>query len=297
MAKNKKINISYYLLLPFWYLLSVLPFPVLYLLADFAFFIVYRVTGYRKQIVLTNLRNSFPEKTEAEINDIARKFYGYLCDMFLETFVTLTISRKKMLERCQFDPEALALFNRMADEDKSSVLVMGHYGNWEWAGNTFALCCRQRLYVIYHPLASESFNRLMFKIRSRFGNGLIAMKDTGRAMLGYRNEVTTTAFIADQTPSNTYAYWTNFLNQDTPVFWGTEKIAGKFNYPVIYVTVKRAKRGYYRIYAEMLEENPAQTREGEISEKHTRKLEQDIKEQPEIWLWSHRRWKHSRRTD
>ena len=171
---------------------------------------------------------------------------------------------------------------------------MGHFGNWEWAGNTFSLACRQQLYVIYHPLSNKYFNRLIVSMRTRFGTKLIAMRDTFKDMVKNREEVNATAFIADQTPAPESAFWTTFLNQDTPIFWGTEKIARKMNYPVVYATVKRVSRGYYEIFAETLFEEPKNTTEGEISIAHTRKLEADILQQPEIWLWSHRRWKHQR---
>jgi Kdo2-lipid IVA lauroyltransferase/acyltransferase len=286
--------IGFYIALPFLYLLSILPFPIFYLVSDFFFFLLYYVIGYRKKVVYTNLKNSFPEKTHEELKTIERKFYRYLCDLFLETFKTLTISKKAAIERCKFTPETIELFNKLNEEKKSCIIVMGHFGNWEWAGNTFALMCRQRLYVIYHPLHNKQFNDLIYKMRTRFGNGLYAMRDTIREMIKNRNEVNATAFIADQTPPPEGAYWTKFLNQDTPIFWGTEKIAQKMNFPVVYVTVNRKARGRYLVSAEILVEEPKNTKPGEISELHTRKLEKDIREQPEVWLWSHRRWKHQR---
>jgi len=171
---------------------------------------------------------------------------------------------------------------------------MGHFGNWEWAGNTFSLLCKQQLYVIYHPISSQCFNRLMYKMRTRFGTKLIAMNDTFKTMVSNRKEVNVTAFIADQTPHPLNAYWTEFLHQQTPVFTGTERIARKLDFPVVYATVKKHKKGYYEIFAEMLSEHPAKTSDDEISEKHTKRLEEDIKAQPETWLWSHRRWKHAK---
>jgi len=171
---------------------------------------------------------------------------------------------------------------------------MGHYGNWEWAGNSFSLQCKQQLYVIYHPLSNKYFDKLMYDLRTRFGTKLYAMKDTMREMIRNKNEVNATAFIADQTPSPDSAYWTTFMNQDTPVFWGTEKIAQKLNYPIVYITIKKIKRGYYEVDSELLINEPKNTSLGEISELHTRKLESDIITQPSIWLWSHRRWKHKK---
>ncbi|HTB05654.1 MAG TPA: lysophospholipid acyltransferase family protein [Bacteroidia bacterium] len=294
LTPEKLSAIAYYIALPFIYLLSLLPFPLFYLLSDFFYVLLYYVIGYRKKIVLENLKKSFPNKSEAEINRLCKDFYHYLCDLFLETFKTLTISKKTMLRRCAFTKESEQLFEKLAKEKKSIVLVMGHLGNWEWAGNTFSLLCKQQLYVIYHPLTNKHFDKLIYDMRTRFGTKLIAMRNTFRDMLANRNEVNATAFIADQTPSPEGAYWTTFLNQDTPVFKGTEKIAQKLNFPVVYACVRRLKRGFYEVHAEMLLENPAGTKEGEISELHTRKLEKDIIAQPEIWLWSHRRWKHKR---
>jgi KDO2-lipid IV(A) lauroyltransferase len=169
---------------------------------------------------------------------------------------------------------------------------MGHLGNWEWAGNVFD-SSKHQLYGLYHPLSNKYFNNLTVKMRTRFGMKLIDMKHTLREMISHKNELTNTTFISDQTPPKENAYWTIFLNQDTPVFTGIEKIAKKFNYPVLYVHLKRVRRGYYEIYAETLFENPKQTKDGEITEAHVRCLEKHIIQQPEVWLWSHRRWKHT----
>jgi KDO2-lipid IV(A) lauroyltransferase len=186
------------------------------------------------------------------------------------------------------------LLNGLAAANQNVVLVMGHLGNWEWGGNSFSLETQQQLYVIYHPLSNKYFDGLMYRMRSRFGTRLIAMKDTFREMVIHRKELNATAFIADQSPRPETAYWTTFLHQDTPVFWGTEKVAKKLQYPVVYIKIVKLKRGHYELSAEMLVEHPAAAGEGEILERFTRKLEQDIMDQPEAWLWSHRRWKHKR---
>ncbi len=286
--------VSFYIALPFLYLISLLPFWLLYRISDLFFVIIYYVLGYRKKVVMENLRNSFPDKSEKELKKIAFDFYRYLCDLFLETFKTLTISKKQMLAHCKMNEETQKLFDSFYVQQRSIILVMGHFGNWEWAGNVVD-STKHQLFVIYHQLSNKYFNELVIKMRTRFGTKLIEMKSTLRDMVTNRKELTATAFIADQTPFPENAYWTTFLNQDTPVFTGTEKIASKFNYPVIYISVKRRKRGYYEIFGELLFENPKETKEGDISEAHTRRLEKDIIEQPEIWLWSHRRWKHKRK--
>ncbi len=199
-----------------------------------------------------------------------------------------------MLRHCNFSPASKAVMDKLADEKKSVVLVMGHWGNWEWACSSANIACRQQLYVIYHPLSNKHFDRLTYNMRTRFGTKLITMRDTFRQMLANRDEVSATAFVADQAPAPEAAYWTTFLNQETPVFKGTELIARKLNYPVVYGSVKRIKRGYYEMAVEIICANPAATSDGEISELHTQRLEQDIIAQPEIWLWSHRRWKHKK---
>jgi Kdo2-lipid IVA lauroyltransferase/acyltransferase len=283
---------AYYFTLPLLYLISYLPFPLLYLLSDGMYFLLYKVIGYRKEVVLTNLRNSFPEKSDAEIKAICDKFYRYFCDLILETIKTLTISPSTLEKHVKIEDESI--FKKYFDAKQSIIVVMGHMGNWELAGARFSQSQYHKLNVIYHPLTNKKFNDLVVYMRTRLGNGLYAMNDSLRGMLRDKNEVTATAFIADQTPFPEGAYWTTFLNQDTPVFKGTEKLAMKFKYPVVYVSVKREKRGLYAISFEVLSETPKLCLENELSELHTRKLEVDIKAQPEIWLWTHKRWKYNR---
>lgn len=289
--------LTYYISIPFIYLLSILPFPVLYFICDGFYAILFYVVGYRKKVVVTNLKNSFPHKSEQEIRRLTKDFYHYLCDLIPETFKTLTISKKSMLRHCTIQPEAKAIFDRFHAEGKSIMLVMGHYGNWEWAGNSFSLICKQKLFVVYHPLKNKYVDGLMYRMRTRFGTGLIPMRETYKDMVRYKTMISATAFIADQTPRPDNAFWTTFLNQDTPVFWGTERIAKKIDFPIVYIAVSRLRRGYYTINAEVLSENPKETADGDISALHTARLEKDIHKQPEIWLWTHKRWKHKRSTE
>jgi Kdo2-lipid IVA lauroyltransferase/acyltransferase len=285
----------FYLCLPLLLLLSVLPFPVLYFFSDILFFFLYHVFRYRRTVVAGNLRNSFPEKPEAELGKIEKDFYRHLCDLLLETVKTLTMNRGQIRKRCRVKDTALE--NRLHEEGKSIFFVMGHLGNWEWAGASYPMSIRHPLYVIYKPLSNVYFDRLMQRLRSRFGAIPVPMKKAAHVLYDKRNTPAAMVFIADQTPSPDNAIWLRFLNQDTPVFSGTEKLARKFNHPVIYASVKKVKRGYYEIETEMLAENPGGTPEGEITERHTKRLEQDIRELPHTWLWSHRRWKHRRDPD
>lgn len=281
----------YYISLPFIYLVSWLPYSMLYLLSDVLYFVLFILTGYRKKIVLENLRNSFPDKSEHEILVIAKNFYSYLCDTMMESVKNFTISPAEAKRRCTFKDSSI--FDKYYAENQSIVIVMGHFGNWELSGLSMALSHPFPLQVIYHPLTNPYFDNLFSKMRARFGTKLIAMNNTFKEMVKSKGDLTATVFIADQTPHNAFAaYWTRFLCQETGVFEGPEKIAKKMNYPVIFAAVKRIKRGYYEVHLDLLVQDSANTKYGEISELHTRKLEQDILEQPETWLWSHKRWKH-----
>jgi len=293
-VKNILSALIYYFSLPFIYLLALLPFPLLYFFSDGVYLLLYYVLRYRRGVVKKNLCRSFPEKKEEEIQELERRFYRYFCDLFLETFKTLTISPENMVKHCRFEPETLAIFNELAEKNQSFMVVMGHFGNWEWGGNTFSICCKHQLYVIYHPLSNKYFNGLIYRMRTRFGTRLIPMKDTLRDMLKNRDALTATAFIADQSPLPEHAYWMDFLNQDTPVFLGIEKIALKIRYPIVYISIRRVKRGYYSVNAEKIELPLIIQKTGTITEIHTRRLEADIRSQPENWLWTHRRWKHER---
>ena len=285
-------RLGFYLLLPWIYLISLLPFWLLYRFADGIFFLLYYFPGYRKKIVMRNLRNSFPEKTEEEIHRIAKKFYQYFADLVLESLKLLTISPTELKKHISM-PDT-SPFNTYFKANQSVVVIMGHFGNWEWAGACFALKKLHPLYVIYHPLANPHFDNLVKHMRTRFGNRIYAMKEATRGILKNQDQVSATTFIADQSPSPKNAYWTRFLNQDTPIFLGPEKIAKKLNFPVIYVSVKRIGRGQYRIDNELLFAHPKNTQDFEISAKHTKKLEQDIRDYPETWLWTHRRWKYKK---
>jgi KDO2-lipid IV(A) lauroyltransferase len=293
-VKNPLPAIIYYLSLPFIYLVAILPFPLLYLFSDCVYLLLYRLLGYRRKVVRQNLVKSFPEKNEKEIQEIEKRFYRYFCDLFLETFKTLTISKENMVKHCEFVPETLGIFSQLARENQSFIIAMGHFGNWEWGGNTFSICCKHQLFVIYHPLSNKYFNGLIYRMRTRFGTKLISMKDTLRDMLKNREDLTATAFIADQSPLPDRAYWMEFMNQDTPVFFGIEKIALKIRYPIVYITIRRVKRGYYKVFAERIELPSELQTNGTITEIYTRRLESDIRSQPENWLWTHRRWKHQR---
>ena len=281
---------------PLAYLISILPLWVLHLKSYLLYFFVYYIFGYRKKIVISNLKKSFPEKSEQEIKKISKQFYLHFCDVIFETIKLLTISKEKFKKHFIFDESAIKIFNYFEDKNQSVIGVMGHCGNWEWGAIAYAAYFKHLITGVYHPLSNKNFDALLLKLRSGFGGNITPMKQMYKELLRLRqnNIPTLLGLIADQTPPPESAYWTTFLNQDTPVFNGTEKIAKKFNYPVVYVGMTKVKRGYYVMNAVLITEKPNELPEGMISEKHTRELEKNIIAQPHNWLWSHRRWKHSR---
>ncbi|MFO7655737.1 MAG: lysophospholipid acyltransferase family protein [Bacteroidales bacterium] len=278
--------------LPLW-LLTLLPLNVLYLLSDFFFVIIY-LAGYRKKVVMTNLQNSFPEKPQSELKKIARRFYRHFCDSFIESIYALHISENEISKR--FHYKNAEILNRYYKENKSVILVFGHYANWEWL-NGMPLFVKHQVTALYHPLTNRFFDELFKEIRCKFGVKLISMKSAYKEMLSdaQKGIVTATYFLTDQRPVwSSIRYWTTFLNQETPVLTGSEVIAAKLNQPVIYLNIRKIRRGYYEAAFEIISENPGQAKEFEITEQHTRKLEESIKQNPEYWLWSHKRWKHKR---
>jgi Kdo2-lipid IVA lauroyltransferase/acyltransferase len=281
---------------PLLYLISLFPFPILYLFSDALFVIAYLVFGYRKKVVTLNLERAFPEMSPQERNRIRRKFYRHFCDVIFETIKLLTIKPETFRNRCVMDRECIATFNRFIERNQSVIGVMGHCGNWEWGAIAHQLYFTRMITGVYHPLSNKGFDRLMLDLRSRFGGDIVAMNHLYKRLLSLRqqNVSTTVGLIADQSPAPESAYWTTFLNQDTPVFNGPEKLARKFNNPVIYLKVMKTGRGRYTLSATVLTETPLELDEGKISELHTRALEANIREQPHCWLWSHRRWKHVR---
>lgn len=283
-------------IIPLLYFISILPFWVLFGISNFFYLFVYYVIGYRKKVVIENLKKSFPEKSETEISKITKDFYLHFCDVIFETIKLLTISKKEFKRRCVIDRDSLKTFHYFFDKNQTFVGVMGHCGNWEWGAIAHQVYFTRMITGVYHPLSNKNFDKFMLDLRSRFGGDIVAMTQLYKRLitLKQQNISTTIGLIADQTPPPESAYWTTFLNQDTPVFNGTEKLAKKFNYPVVYLNIKKAKRGYYNLSTTLITENPKELSEGQISEMHTKHLEKNIREQPHIWLWSHRRWKHKK---
>jgi len=284
----------YYFSIPFLYIFSILPWPVVFIISDFFFLILFYILRYRRKIVQMNLSLSFPEKSGKELKSIEFRFYRYFTDMVFEIIKLFTMSPEQKLERCKMEYETQELFKNLYKKEKSAILVMGHYGNWEYCPSGLPLQTDYQSYLIYHPLTNRFFDKLMSRMRTKTSCKLYTMAGTLKGMISNSNELNITAFLNDQSPDPKGAYWTTFLNQDTAVFIGTEKIAQKLKLAVIYGRMERVVRGKYVYQTQLICEDASQTQHGEITESHSRLLEKDIHEAPEYWLWTHRRWKHSK---
>lgn len=282
----------YYALLPLVYLLIYSPWWLFYRISDAVFIFVYHIVGYRKKVVMANLQKSFPEKSPKEIKKIAQNFYSYFVDMLLESVRAIGMSKESMLRRCQVKtPEVV---NALHAKGLNVIIVTGHYGNTEWAGAAMSLSVAPPLFLTYAPFKNRYFENLIKNAREKFSSTMVPLAEVLKVMVKHKQNSFQYGIIfsADQMPHPEKVYWTTFLNQETAVYWGVEKTAVKFNYPVVFGYIRRPKRGYYDIYMELLCLEPQKTEEGEISEAHTKALEKQIVQYPEIWYWTHKRWKN-----
>lgn len=286
--------IIYYIFFGINWLITLLPLRVMYIFSDFLFLILYYLPGYRKKVVRTNLKNSFPEKTDEEIRKIEIKFYKHLADLFIEILKLRNMSKASQDKTYTFSNTKV--FDKFREEKRDTIGVLGHYNNWEWP----TYLGQQTNYlsiVIYKPLKNKYFNEFMNGQRSKDGLKLAPTSMIIKDIINYRKQKINTfsIFIADQTPPGLETdHWTTFLNQDTPFFTGAGKIATKYDMPVIFMNVQKIKRGHYNMDFEVLFEHTAGIEEKDIIERYVRRLEDQIKEKPEFWLWSHKRWKHKR---
>ena len=278
--------------------LAWLPMQVLYVLSDLIFPLIYHVVGYRRKVVRKNLILAFPEKTLGDIILIEKKFYHYFCDLMFETIWQMHAPKDDMKKRMTF--ENLELLTVHAKEGRSVMLMTAHYCNWEW---TSVICLYLpsdfKAYPVYQRLQSKHFNKLMFQLRNRYGAVNVEKDELVRTILNMRKEGIQGIFgmISDQSPMARFIrYRMDFLHQDTPVFLGTEQLAKKYNYPVYYLDIQRVKRGYYHAVVQPIAVSPTDTAEYEITTAFMQQLEKDIRHRPEFWLWSHNRWKHSKKT-
>ena len=272
-------------------LLSLMPLSLLYILADIFYILIYHVFGYRKKVVRENLQNSFPEKSPDQLIAIEKKFFRYLSALVFEIIKMDNISEKELRKRVKF--KNADLVEAYLQQNESVLFCSSHNGNYEWVCMAIGLQFSGQHHPIYKPLSDGVFDNWFLKMRSRFGNKMIAMRQTLRAINTSKNTATMFTFGSDQTPSKEDSqYWTTLLNQPAAVQLGVEKIAKKTNRPVFYLKTTYLKRGYYEVDCVPVCLHPADTAEFEITEMHTRILEDMLIDEPAYWLWSHRRWKY-----
>lgn len=282
----------YILVYPFLWLVSILPFRLLYAFSDFLYFWIYRIFGYRKKVVQDNLKLVFPEKSQSEINTITIKFYHHLCDMIVEAIKSLTITEKEMKEHFTFSNVELV---QELDKNKRSIAFMcAHYGSWEWI---FILqsYVPTKGYAVYKKLGNKYFDNLVKGIRAKYNSYLITTKETVPILIKSKVEgnATLCGFVSDQTAKpDTALHWGKFMGYTVPMHTGAEILAKRLDMAVVFFRVKRLKRGYYETTFETIALHPKEYGNFEITDKFFKLVEKQIAEAPQYYLWTHKRWKH-----
>ncbi|OAB77393.1 lysophospholipid acyltransferase family protein [Cochleicola gelatinilyticus] len=282
----------YLLVYPIIWLISKMPFWLLYLKSDMLYFLLYYIVGYRKKVIKQNLQLAFPEKLEAERNLICKKFYKHLCDLIFEAIKGMTITEKELGKRYTF--ENLEVLKELHKKQKSVLLMSGHYANWEWSGvlnnqNSY------KNYAVYKKIENPYFDSFVKNLRERFGATLIKSKHVIPAL--YRSVkkdiLSVTLIISDQSPRpDANGHRDLFMGIDVPVYTGTESLAKKLDFATVYFKVEKVKRGFYSVRFIPLAEDPNTKEDFEITRLFLNELEAQIRKHPEYYLWSHRRWKY-----
>lgn len=278
----------------FWIvsLLSRLPLRVLYIFSDIIFVVNYYIVGYRKKVVYDNLKNSFPNKTEGEIKKIQKQFFLNFSDYIVEMVKLITISEKELKIRVQYLNQDL--FHQIKSEKKNTILLAGHVFNWEWMSALATVIPQEYCYPVYKKINSSLWEGKVKEIRSRFGNKAITSDEVLRHILKTPIDGNSIyMFIADQSPFRMdVRYGLRFLNQETPVFIGYDKISQKLDFAFVYCEMKKVKRGYYQVKYHRIFSDEERFKEYEVVRKFHKMLEKTIEERPDNWLWSHKRWKN-----
>lgn len=272
-------------------LISLLPLSMLHGLADILAWLSYRLLSYRKKVVFENLRLAFPKWDHAQIRKTARAFYGHLADVLVESVKSLSLSEREMRKRMQLEnPE---LFDQLKADGKGIMLVWGHQTNFEWMATGLPLLIPQKVFAVFQPLRNACMGQKIVEIRERFGLKLFPMDETYPFMLNNPVQDAAYIFMADQSPQKKrIKYRTRFFGMDTPVHLGVENLSKKMDLSVVFIYAKRVSRGHYSLKARLLTDRPAELPDHQITDTHVRWLEEEIREEPAHWLWSHRRWKH-----
>lgn len=287
--------IAFILIYPIIWFISKLPFRLLYVFSDFVCFLVYNIFGYRKQTVRQNIAMALPHLSEKERLVIEKKSYHHLCDMFLEMMKTMGISQKEMDKRFVFTN--LELYQNLEKEQKSIALLCAHYASYEWVISMNKYITFEG-FAIYKKVNNKYFNKLVKDIRSKFGATLITTKETIPLIEKNirNNHLGVYGFASDQSPQASKAHhWNEFMGIETPVHTGAEMLAKRFDMNVIFLRVKKVERGYYEATFELMFDNPKEVPNYQISDEFLRRVEKQILEAPEFYLWTHKRWKHKKK--
>lgn len=281
-----------------FYLVSKLPYRALYVISDIANLVLYHIVRYRRDIVRRNITSAFPEKSLEECISIERGFYKWFCDYFVETVKLMSVSRQELLSRIEF--RGIDKIEECFDRGQTCAGILGHYGNWELLSATGLVIKKHPeavIGLIYHPLRSQLFDRLFINMRQSMGGVCVPKKDILRYLVSFRSQnlMNLFGYIADQAPRYRNIHlWLPFLNHDTPVFTGAERIMRKMNNAVFYIDVERPERGKYIYTFKLMTDKPGEMPEFEITKKFFDMLEQTIRREPRFYLWSHNRWKRTR---
>ena len=289
--------IAFILLYPLIVFISILPFRVLYFVSDIVFLLLYYVVGYRKKVVMNNLRIAFPEKSEKELKVIMKKFFSHFIDIFMEMIKTFSISNEEILKRFRLtNPEELEAF---MGRNKNILLMSSHYGNFEWL---FSLNLRvdHNGFAAYKKVKNKYFNNYIVRSRSRFNTTLIPTKQIIPELSKNDKKGISSVYgmLIDQSPKSKKAFhWTTFFGKEVPVITGTEMLAKKYDYAVMYIETTKVKRGFYETKMEILTENPREVPDFDITDLFMKKLEAHIRKEPAYYFWSHKRFKHMRENE
>lgn len=282
----------YILAYPLLWLISILPFRIFYWLSDFVYFIIYHIVGYRKKVVRENLAMTLPHLNDAERKEIEKKFYKHMCDMFLETIKTMSISPEEMEKR--FQVTNIELVQDYAKKGKSVILVASHYASYEWLLTINPKLGFQGI-AIYKRIANRYFDKLIREIRSKYNTELIETRQAIPTMAQNQREgkLSLYGLASDQSPKLDRIFHSmKFMGIEVPVHTGAEMLAKKYDLSVIMVKVKKVKRGYYEATFLTIADNPNEFENFEVTEKYLKEVEKQIYECPEYYLWTHKRWKH-----
>lgn len=279
----------YYIIYGPLFLLSLLPLRVLYVLSDIIRFFLFRVFGYRRKIIEANLAIAFPEKTTAERTAIARKFHRNFTDSFIETIKCLSVSKAFYDKHCKTD---FSIFNELAKENMSCQMHACHQFNWEWINLHWSIHLKQPLAVVYMPISSKPVDKLFYRLRSKYGTVLMPATDVKRAFVAWARKIHCLALVADQKPAFAGAsHWLHFFNKPTPFVTGPEKNARLKKCPVVFGRAFKTARGKYDTSLTLVCKDASLLKPGELTLMYRDYIEDAIRKQPEMYLWSHKRFK------